>query len=126
MKTIDYIELLRPLSETGSDYSVAKLLGIDRRNMTGYKKGTTFSDEIAIKVARILDTPPAIVLADIHAEVAGRAKRTEEKTVWADLAAMLRQTAALVLMGVFLTGAAPTEAANFSKPVVNNIHYAQS
>jgi len=114
MKTIDYLELLRPLTETGTDYSIAKLLEIDRRLVSNYKKGTTFSDEIALKVAHTLNIAPAIVLADIHAELAGRAKRTEEKTVWEDLASMLRNVAALVLLGIFLGGAAPTEAAERS------------
>jgi len=123
MKTIDYLEEVRKLTEKKTDYAVAKMIGIPQSKIIAYKKGTTFGEGACEKVAQVLNIPLAAIMADMEAE---RAKRTTIREAWEKAADTLRNVAAVVLLMVFTVGAAPTEAANFSKPVVNNIHYAQS
>jgi len=122
MNTSDYLEAVRALTKTKSDYAIAKALSVPQSQIIGYKKGTTFGVDMCEKIAEVLNTPIEAVLADMEAE---RAKRTTIKEAWQRAADMLRNVAAVVLLMVFTVGAAPTEAASFSNPVVNNIHYAQ-
>lgn len=112
MNTVDYLNALRKHTKTGSDYAVAKLLGASTQKVSGYKnKGITFSDEMAIKVAHILEIPEASVMADMHAE---RANCTEVKAVWERAADALRKcvvVALAVVIGLGATHPAPAEAA---------------
>lgn len=67
-----------------SDYRISKLLGVRGSTISAYRvRGTTFDDTTALKVAKLLDLDPILVLADMHAE---RAKNAEVKTIWQGLA----------------------------------------
>lgn len=119
MNTQDYLEKLRPLTDTGSDYAISKLVGVTRQMVSMFKSGKRdFPDEVCVKVARLLELPPGVVLADIHAE------RTtgEASKVWHQLAVQLRRSAAGILSLAFLVGAvgtpAPADAAiSTSQPI---------
>lgn len=112
MKTIDYLEAVRGLTETGSDYAVAKSLGISRQKISGYmNKGITMGPDVCERVAQLLGIPLAAVLADMEAE---RAKRTPVKEAWEKAAELLRQSAAVLLLGLFgvaSMGTRPADAA---------------
>lgn len=97
MKTVEYMELLRDLTETGSDYAVAKLLGIRQSVVTHHAHGRPFSEQTSILVAEKLGIDPAVVMADMNAE---RAKRSDVKEVWEKAADQLRQVAAVLVIGL--------------------------
>ena len=123
MRTAGYLELLRKLTETGSDYAISKLLGETRQKISGYKnKGITFGPEICEKVAEILEIPLEVVLADMEAE---RAKRAPIRKAWEHTADILRKSAAAMLVGVLLVAGAGNPApAEASIPADNNKYYA--
>jgi hypothetical protein len=80
MTTAAYIDLLRKRTETGSDYAVAKLLGISEDAVHGYRKGTRFFDaRTALKVADLLGIPLEPVLAVAENE---RARTPAMRTFW--------------------------------------------
>ena len=62
----------------------------------------TFNDSTAIKVAKLLETEPAQIIAAVHAE---RAKNEQEKAIWKDIYERLGGMAAAVLLAVALSGA---------------------
>ena len=113
MRTVDYLDELAKLTDTGSDYAVAKLLGVSRQWVSHYRRGRTFSDETAVKVAQLLGIPPGIILADMHAE---RASSDDVATAWRQVAETLKKSAAAVLAVVVMVGSwlgapSPAEAA---------------
>lgn len=80
MKTIEYLQAAKRRLEIESDYALAPHLGITRSNMSKLSLGkTTMSDETAMKLAKILELHPAIVIADMHAE---REKDPALRAVW--------------------------------------------
>lgn len=86
--TIDFLERLRTRLDTGSgcsDYKLAKVLQVSTGGMANYiKHGRSMDDEIAIRVAELLDLNPGYVVACCHAE---RSKTVETTKVWEALAA---------------------------------------
>lgn len=77
MNTTDYINAVKAKTDTGTDYAASKLLGVTRSAMSKYKlRGTTFNEDVALKVAEILDIDPAQVLLTAYAE---RAKSPKAK-----------------------------------------------
>ncbi|MCW8917468.1 MAG: helix-turn-helix transcriptional regulator [Gammaproteobacteria bacterium] len=122
MNTREYLEKIRPLTETGSDYAISKMLGVTRQMISMFKSGKRcFPDDVSVRVARVLDLPPGVVLADIHAE------RTtgEASKVWHQLAVQLRRSAAGILSLALVIGAAgspaPAEAGSVNTP--NTVYY---
>lgn len=75
-----YIDQVRKLTETGSDYAVAKKLGITRQRMSHYKHGRHyFDDELAFRVAELLKVSPAEVIAAVHLE---KSSTPEKQAFW--------------------------------------------
>lgn len=108
MKTSDYVELLRPLTETGSLYATAQLLGVTEPAMHRYAKGQRHFDEYAcLRVAELLNMPAEKVIADIAME---REKDPERRVYWAELLKKYG-VAATVLIGIAVvyTATSPTE-----------------
>ncbi|WP_296298679.1 hypothetical protein [Rheinheimera sp.] len=69
MKTVDYIDALKAAYSLASDYAVAKKLGESTSRLSTYRSGTcVMNDEMAIKIAYLLDLNPLQVLADAHIE----------------------------------------------------------
>jgi len=83
--TQEYLDAIKARYDLRSDYRLAKFMGITHQAVTQYRtKGTTFSDEVALKVAELLELPEGKVLADMQAE---RARSERVKAVWRMLAA---------------------------------------
>ena len=75
-----YLDRIAELTETGSDYAAAKLLGITRQRISNYRTGRNhFDNEMAFKIAIMLDMNPAELIAELNAE---RAKTPEKKKFW--------------------------------------------
>lgn len=86
--TADFIQEIKVKYDLKSNYAVAKLLDQTDTAIARWSKGkSTFSDESAIHVAKLLDLDPAYVVACVHAE---RAKPSEEKKLWERIAAMMQ------------------------------------
>lgn len=80
MNTVQYIDAVKKKLGIESDYAVAKALGISKQAVCRYTQGKgAFDDEIAIRVAEMLDIAPAKVLLDCHME---RSKNPQVQAVW--------------------------------------------
>lgn len=85
MNTVEYLQQAKRRLGIESDYALAKAMGITRSGMSALSNGkTTMSDETALKMAKILELHPAIVLADMHAE---REKDPAIRAVWVSVMA---------------------------------------
>jgi plasmid maintenance system antidote protein VapI len=70
-----------------SDYALAQLLGVKPQTISNYRQGRTqMSDEMALRVARMMGRPAALVLVQIAAE---RAKSPDVAKVWREAARIL-------------------------------------
>lgn len=82
--TLEFLDGVSAKLGGASDYAIAKELDVTRSAVSRYRNGlSTFDDETAIRVARILDIDPAAVLLAAHAE---RTKNPEAKNLWTSLA----------------------------------------
>lgn len=107
MKTVDYINALRKLTDTGSDYAVAKLLGVTAQAMSQYvHKGRTMDNTRAARAAELLKLPPLDVIADMELE---RATTDEARAFWTKFRKGFGRRAAAVLLSIL---AAATMRAN--------------
>jgi transcriptional regulator with XRE-family HTH domain len=83
MNTNDYLDAVRVKRDLPSDYAAAKLLGITRQTISGYRNGgKQFDDAIACRVAEVLGIHPGLVMLDMHRE---RAKTPQERSVWKEV-----------------------------------------
>lgn len=75
-----------------SDYALAKLLGVGPAAISNYRRGVSqMSDRMALKVARILGRPAALILVQIAAE---RTDDPEVAQVWKEAAKILSRSKA--------------------------------
>ncbi|OCS48825.1 DUF3693 domain-containing protein [Ralstonia pickettii] len=82
--TLEFLDAISAKLGGASDYAIAKHLEVTRASVSKWRNGHGgFDDETAIRVARILDIDPAIVLFASHAE---RTKTPAAKGVWMALA----------------------------------------
>ena len=80
MKTVDYFRQVKRRLGIESDYALAKHLNLQSSAISKIMAGKhTMGDETALKVAETLGLPPALVLADVHAE---REKNPAVAAVW--------------------------------------------
>ena len=94
--TVQLMDAVKARHEMPSDYRLAKVLGVSFSRVSNWRRGHHgFSDEVAIKVAELLEEPPELVLLEVLAE---RAKRTEVRAVLE--AAARRLAAAVVVLGL--------------------------
>lgn len=99
--SLQYLEAVRTRCGLTSDYQLAKLLELTPQQISRYRRlGDVLSDYTAVKVARLLELEPLEVIAQINAERAARAKRTEEQRFWEKLAKTAAGVAAVVLVAV--------------------------
>lgn len=72
--TIDYLDALRAHFGVTSDYALAKKLGVSTGCIGNYRNGrSTFSDEMAFRIADVLGMHRGAVWLDIQAERAIKA-----------------------------------------------------
>lgn len=78
--TTYYLDQIAKLTETGSDYAVAKLLGISGSRICNYRNGRAhFDDMICLKVANILQIELTEVIASANYQ---REKDKNKKAFW--------------------------------------------
>lgn len=117
-----FLDAIKRSQEFGSDYALAKHLGVRQTVISNYRKGRSLPDEVmAVRIARELGLEAGYVLACIAAE---RTNDSGLKETWKDIAAKLgiSSTAAL-LLAFGLSGADPAalDAAQFT--ATHGIHY---
>lgn len=78
-----YLDAIQKKYSIKSDNALAMALGLTRFSISGYRHGRSFLGvDTCIKVARMLDLHPAVVLADCSAERAGS---EAERALWLDI-----------------------------------------
>jgi transcriptional regulator with XRE-family HTH domain len=78
--TVDYLDALKAKLGLPSDYAAAKLLGVTRSAASRYRTGvSTFDDEVAVRVAELLEINPLEVIFALRAE---RAANEDARTRW--------------------------------------------
>lgn len=96
MKAANWIDRVKTSKGLPSDYAVAQLLGITRSSVSKYRSSTpTFDEEMSVKIARVLEIPPGVVLADQAME---RAKNEEARSAWSQILERLGGVAASVML----------------------------
>lgn len=124
--TNDFLDAVKAKTGAASDYRLAKNLEISTSRIANYRSGySKLDDEIAMKVARILEIDAGIVLAAVHSE---RAKSDAEKAVWKSVFEKLGGIAAAVVVGIMLNSPHTAEASTGAALVVGStsdlsIHY---
>lgn len=80
MNTIEFLDAVKVRRGIASDYALAKVLGVSQQAVSGYRAGNSaISDDVALKVAEILQLHPLQVIAAANAE---RAKTPEQRARW--------------------------------------------
>ena len=80
MKSIEYLDAVKSRKNITSDYALAKELGVTKQAVSRYyKTGGGFDDEVARRVAEILDMHPGLVMLDMHRQ---RATTPETQALW--------------------------------------------
>lgn len=80
MNTIEYLQAVKTRLEITSDYALAARLGITRSAVSKLQQGgVSFSDDVALTIAEILNLNPLVVIASANAE---RAKTPEQRARW--------------------------------------------
>lgn len=83
LTTSEIVEKLRLLTETGTKYAAAKLIGVRPQTLDNWLiRGSVMNDETALLAASKLDLDPDYVLACLAAE---RAKDTPAYETWANI-----------------------------------------
>lgn len=79
MKAGNWIDKVKEVKHLPSDYAAAKMIGISRFTVSGYRNrpDATLDEEIAFKVAQVLNVDPAAIIVD---QVAERSKVPEIST----------------------------------------------
>lgn len=100
MKTNDYIDAVREKYSLTSDYQAAKKLKISTSRIGNYRSNRScFNEELAKKIANILDIPLSQILLDIQVE---RSTNKDVKKAWVDISKKMAGIAALLVLVVNL------------------------
>lgn len=100
--TIDLYEGVKALTDTGSAYAVAQLLGAARQSGCNWRDGIKVMDDAhALKAAQLLGWDAEHVLACLAAERAARAGSDETAAVWRHVALRLATAASVVFLGIY-------------------------
>ncbi len=90
MKAIEWIERVKSINGITSDYGVAKVLGLSRQTVSGYRSRlSTLDEDASIRVAEAIGARPEAVILDQAAE---RVKSPEAR------AALLKAAERLYIM----------------------------
>ena len=119
--TADFLDDLQKKLGVTSDYAVAGKMEMHRQHISHYRnlKGS-FDDAMSLRVADILETDPAFVIACMHHQ---RSKQAEVKKVWERIATSMAGITVAILVAVALPFVdLPTNPVQNSFD--NNIHYA--
>ena len=90
--TDTFLERFKAALQIKTDYRLAKLLGISHTSVLHWRNGRTRPDDlVVIRMARLMHSDPAPIVAELHAE---RAKDPESRALWLRIAGQLQTTAA--------------------------------
>jgi len=96
--TKELLTLLKARHGGVSDYRISKILGVTHQAVSKWNCGkSTFNDEIAVKVAYMLDLDPDYILISIYAE---RCTRDDISQVLIHAAERLRPNDLPVTLGI--------------------------
>lgn len=96
--TCDFLDAVKTRFNLPSDYALAAKLGISRAMLSHYRlRHDTFSDSVALTVAKLLEIDPAIMLVNIQAE---RCRQPVEKAVWESILQKLGGAAAALVLAL--------------------------
>jgi hypothetical protein len=117
--TVELLDAVKAALELPSDYALAHRLGVSRQRVSMWRTSREgLGDDIALKVAELLELDPGYVLACLAAE---RTQRPAVRQVWEKVAEGL----ALVLFGAGLAGGPPSvEAGGILHNTLPSTHYA--
>jgi hypothetical protein len=130
IKTAQLVESVREHVPNGTDYAIAKALGLSQSDMPDILAGRQLIGNAACyKLAAILDLDPAVVVAYVEAERAERKGDAERASWWQQqarqTAARLRRGAAAVLVASasFIGLSAPTPSHATTAETASNVYY---
>ncbi len=96
-----YLDDLADLTETGSDYAIAKMLGVTRQRISNYRAGRHhFDQEMCFRVAEALGLNPIEVIAALAAE---KEKDKEKARAWRERYRRYAGRAAAVFLAAALS-----------------------
>lgn len=94
MRTVDYMDAVKSRLHLSSDYKLAQALNARQQNVSAWRVGkTTIGDDLAPRIAELLDMPTEKVLADLHAE---RERNPALVPVWRAIAAQFARVACML------------------------------
>jgi len=97
MKTTEYLDAVREKLALPSDYAAAKILGVTRESVSGYRSGrSALGIETSMKVGEILGIDGHKVYADGQIE---RAKNAAQLTFWKDISEKFSASFNALLLG---------------------------
>lgn len=96
---IDYLDQAKAI--TGSDNKTAKAMGIRQGHLSTFRGGQSISDDLCVKLAKVIDVDPMEVIAAKNGE---RTKSPEMRKEWENI---WKSVAAAVLLAIGITS--PTE-----------------
>lgn len=97
MNTIEYLQAVKTRLDITSDYALAARLGITRSAVSKLQQGgVSFSDDVALTIADILNVHPLQVIAAANAE---RAKTPEQRARWSGVMEKFSLSFNLLLLG---------------------------
>lgn len=87
MNTCDFLDAVKSSYGLASDYQLAKKLSVTTSTIGNYRSKRSFlSDDMALKVAHLLEVDPLIILACVNAERNLKSGSAEVFDFWANLA----------------------------------------
>lgn len=87
MQTCDFLDEVKALYGLTSDYQLAKKLAVTQPTISSYRSKRSFlSDDIALRVAHLLDVEPLLVLACVNAERNMKSGSDDVFNFWSNLA----------------------------------------
>lgn len=87
MRTVDYLDAVKAKHGLSSEAALERLLGVTHVTRLNYRQGRTAPDDrVALRIASLLETDPARVLADMAAE---RAQSDDARAVWEEISRRL-------------------------------------
>ncbi|MES2027373.1 MAG: helix-turn-helix domain-containing protein [Pseudomonadota bacterium] len=83
MKTLAYLDAAKQRLKIDSDYALSKILGVTTSAISNYRaERSRIDDDVALKLAEILEINPLEVIASANAE---RARTPEMRARWTGL-----------------------------------------
>lgn len=87
MQTCDFLDAIKSSYGLTSDYQLAKKLAVTTSTIGNYRSKRSFlSDDMALRVAHLLDVEPLTVLACVNAERNEKSGSNEVFEFWVNLA----------------------------------------